>query len=435
MVSITGMGVQCAVAHGVQEFDEALRDGRSGITFEDPVPGLPKVLGLRGRLPRSPEKVLAERYAAGRFRGMDEALFRTLRTLVRRASRSIGFSLLAAVEAWGQARLGRVTDRRRIALVIAGSNLSQQLSFAMAEKYRKDPAYVSARYAHQFWDSDLLGVVSEGLDVRGEGMTVSGASAAGNVGLIQGMRLIRSGCADVCLVVAGMQELSDVELMAFANLGALGGEGANVDPARCNRPFDAGHDGFVYGEGAAALVLESTTVAQERGATTLAVLDDGVSALDGSHLTQPSQEGEEFVMGEVLRRCRVDTGKLDLISAHATSTPLGDETEAAAIRALLGERAGRPWVNATKSLVGHCLGPASAIEAIACVLQMRGGYVHPNVNLAEPITRELRLAPPRRTAAVIRRALNNAFGFGGINTALLLRSAQAAAHVPDIRKD
>lgn len=266
-------------------------------------------------------------------------------------------------------------------------------------------------------------------------MTVSGASAAGNVGLIQGMRLIRSGCADVCLVVAGMQELSDVELMAFANLGALGGEGANVDPARCNRPFDAGHDGFVYGEGAAALVLESTTVAQERGATTLAVLDDGVSALDGSHLTQPSQEGEEFVMGEVLRRCRVDTGKLDLISAHATSTPLGDETEAAAIRALLGERAGRPWVNATKSLVGHCLGPASAIEAIACVLQMRGGYVHPNVNLAEPITRELRLAPPRRTAAVIRRALNNAFGFGGINTALLLRSAQAAAHVPDIRKD
>lgn len=417
MVTVTGMGVQCAVAHDIREFDRALRAGRSGITFEDPPLGLPRPLGFRGRLIRSPESVLAARDS------LDDSLRPKVRALSRRTSRSVRYSLLAAVEAYAQAGLGVIADRRRIALVVAGSNLSNQLSFTMSEKYRKDPGYVSPRYAHQLWDSDLLGIVSECLDIRGEGMTVGGASAAGNLGLIHGMRLIRSGYADICLVVAGMQELSEVDLMAFVNLGALGGKREDSTPATCCRPFDAGHDGFIYGEGAAAMVLESASAARDRGEHALAYLRNGISALDGHHLTQPSQAGEEFVMREVLEQAGVAPGEIDLVSAHATSTPLGDKTESAAIRAALGSAAQRPWVNATKSLLGHCLGPAATLEAIACVLQMRGGYVHPNLNLTDPVSRELRFAPPRRTAASIGYALNNSFGFGGINTTLLLQSA------------
>jgi malonyl-ACP decarboxylase len=414
MVTITGMGVQCAVAHGLDEFDQALRAGRSGITFADPGLGLPRTLGFRGRLTRGPEATLGQR----------------LESLTRRTSRSIRYSLLAAVEAYERAGLDAIADRRRIAVLVAGSNLTHQLSFAMSEKYRKDPAYVSPRYAHQLWDSDLLGIVSEALDIRGEGMTVGGASAGGNLGLIQGMRLVRSGTADVCLVVAGMQDLSEVELMALANLGALGGKNEQTDPAdpahpaTCSRPFDARHDGFVLGDGAAAMVLETETAEQDEDRA-LARIREGVSALDGHHLTRPSQEGEEFVMREVLARAGVEAGEIDLVSAHATSTPLGDETEAAAIHAVLGggpSGPSGPWVNATKALVGHCLGPAATLEAIACVLQMRGGYVHPNPHLKQPITSALRFAPPRPAAASIGYALNNSFGFGGINTSLLLQS-------------
>lgn len=171
------------------------------------------------------------------------------------------------------------------------------------------------------------------------------------------------------------------------------------------------------------MVLESASAARDRGEHALAYLRNGISALDGHHLTQPSQAGEEFVMREVLEQAGVAPGEIDLVSAHATSTPLGDKTESAAIRAALGSAAQRPWVNATKSLLGHCLGPAATLEAIACVLQMRGGYVHPNLNLTDPVSRELRFAPPRRTAASIGYALNNSFGFGGINTTLLLQSA------------
>ncbi|MGP3972003.1 beta-ketoacyl synthase N-terminal-like domain-containing protein [Streptomyces sp. 6N223] len=417
MVTITGMGVQCAVAHDLDDLDRALRGGRSGITFEDPGLGLPRTLGFRGRLTRDPDSLLAEP-------PHDERRDR-LRALTRRAGRSIRYSLLAAAQAYHHAGLDAVADRRRISVLVAGSNLSHQLTHAMSEKFRKDPAYVSPRYAHQMWDSDLLGVVSEALSIRGEGMTVGGASAGGNLGLIQGMRLIRSGAADVCLVVAGMQELSDVELAALANLGALGALGGRsedadpADPAACCRPFDARHDGFVLGEGAAAIVLESG----ERATAPLAHLREGVSALDGHHLTQPSREGEEFVMREVLARAGVAAGEIGLVSAHATGTPLGDDTEAEAIRAVFGPApAGGPWVNATKSLLGHCLGPAATLEAIACVLQMRGGYVHPNPNLTHPAIPGPRYAPARQTAASITYALNNSFGFGGINTSLLLQS-------------
>lgn len=435
MVNITGMGVLCATALDVESFDEALRTGRTGVSFADPGPGLPKALGLRARLPAGLEPVVKERADALRLSGMDDKVVDRVVALASGVSRSAGYSLLAAVEAYERAGLAAIADRRRVALVVAGSNFTHELSFRMAERFRNEPNYVSPRYAHQFWDSDMLGVVSEALDIHGEGMTVAGASAAGNIGLIQGMRLIQSGCADACLVVAAMQDLSDVELMSFANLGALAVPRVATEPERCCCPFDVGHQGFVFGEGVAAIVLEAADVTGVRGVEPLAVLRDGASALDGHHLTQPSQDGQEFVMREALRRSGVDVGEVDLVSAHATSTPLGDKVESKAIGAVLGALPRRPWVNATKSLIGHCLGPASMIEAIACVLQMRGGYVHPNANLTEPITDELRFAPVTSVAADIRYALSNSFGFGGINTSILLESTAAATAAPGARKE
>src|SRR5699024_11406680 len=143
-----------------------------------------------------------------------------------------------AVDGVWEAMTRTIEDRRLIAVVGAGENLPLQLSFTMTEKFRKDPSYVSPRYAYQFCDSELIGVVSEVMEILGEGTSVSGASASGNLALLRGMELIRTGCAESCLVVAGMQELSAVELMAFANLGALGGYRPGADPSASNRPFE-----------------------------------------------------------------------------------------------------------------------------------------------------------------------------------------------------
>jgi len=389
---------------------------------------------MRARICGDPESVFAER-VNDLFPSTDLGVRRKAQTILRRVSHPTGFSLLAALEAGSEAMTGTIEDRRRIALVVAGENLSRQLSFTMTEKFRKDPSYVSPRYAYQFWDSELIGVVSEVMEILGEGTSVSGASASGNLALLRGMELIRTGCADTCLVVAGMQELSAVELMAFANLGALGGYRPGADPSASNRPFDAAHDGFVLGDGAAAMVLDSPAALARRGARPLAYLQGGASALDGHHQTRPSREGEEFVMREALRRSNVEPRDIDLVSAHATGTPLGDETEAAAIGSVLGAKAEGPWVNATKSLLGHCLASAGLIEAVACVLQMRGGYAHANANLVRPITEDIRFVSRQRVPATIHYALNNSFGFGGINTALVLRSAGPPGAWPHTRRD
>lgn len=140
-------------------------------------------------------------------------------------------------------------------------------------------------------------------------------------------------------------------------------------------------------------------------------------------------------MREALRRSNVEPRDIDLVSAHATGTPLGDETEAAAIGSVLGAKAEGPWVNATKSLLGHCLASAGLIEAVACVLQMRGGYAHANANLVRPITEDIRFVSRQRVPATIHYALNNSFGFGGINTALVLRSAGPPGAWPHTRRD
>ncbi|WEV28970.1 beta-ketoacyl synthase N-terminal-like domain-containing protein [Streptomyces sp. 71268] len=426
-VAITGLGVQCALGSDVEEFTAALRAGTSGVTYERPGPDLPATLGVVARQRRTPAETLAEHSST-----VEPELRERLRPLLSRATRTKQHSLLAAVQAWSQAGLpaggdlGRTElDATRAGLVVAGGNQAHRLYQEMGDKYRKAPSFVRPSYAIDLWDSDLLGTASELFGVLGEGVTTGGASAAGNVGLVTGFRLVRAGYVDACLVIAPMTELSPVEQMAFFNLGALGAKTVQEPAHERSRPFDTGHDGFVYGEGAAALVLESVEHAAARGARPLAHMLGGAVALHGSRLSSPSRADEVRVMRRALADAGVTSAQVDYVNAHATSTPQGDEAEAEALRELLGEHVGQPWVNATKSLTGHCLGAAAAIEAVACVQQLRLGFVHPNANLREPIpaAAPLRLAPAQPVAARPRHALSNAFGFGGINTSVVFGAA------------
>jgi 3-oxoacyl-[acyl-carrier-protein] synthase II len=199
----------------------------------------------------------------------------------------------------------------------------------------------------------------------------------------------------------------------------------NDDPEGASRPFDKGRDGFVPGEGAGVVVLESLEHASARGATILAELVGYGATADASHITLPAPGGIGAVRAarRALAKAGLDAESIDHVNAHATSTPEGDRSELQAIATIFGEHAGRLSITANKSMVGHTLGAAGAIEAIVTVLTIRESCVPPTINLVDPddAAEGLDLTPLRAQRRDVRTAMSNSFGFGGQNTALILR--------------
>lgn len=413
-VVVTGMGVVTAAGHNVTEFSGALKQGRSGIRqLSDSTP-LPLEMGAL-LTDFSVEKAL------GKLNDISEHLHHKASSFARRAPLSVQASVVSAAEAWQQAQVTAAEfDPTRISLMVAGHNLNRWESHALQQKYQDDLEYLPPRYGVQFLDTDQVGTLSELLEIHGEGMTMGGASASGNVALIQGCRLIGWGVADVCVVVGALMNLSPLELQALRSTGALGGKAISSASKAC-RPFDQDREGFIYGQGSGCLILEDAESAARRGVEPLVALAGYGMKLDGNRLTDPNAMGEAEAMRRALQSAGVSSGAVDYINTHGTSSQLGDEAEIAAIRELFGEAAGSIWLNSTKSLTGHCLTAAGVIEAVATIIQMKEGFLHPNLNLKRPLDATCRFVGPQSQPAAIQVALSNSFGFGGINTAVLLR--------------
>jgi malonyl-ACP decarboxylase len=410
-VVVTGLGVVCALGRTVPEFADALRAGRCGVTEVDGEP-----------VAHAPAVDPAD--AADRA-GLPERRRRAVRAAAARAPEPVLAALSAATEAWAAARAEGAVPGERVGLVVGGHNLTGWYAHRHHDTFTREPAYLPARYALQIQDTDHVGTVSEAFGVKGEGYTVGGSSASGTVALVHGARLVRHGVVDLCLVLGAMVRLAPPERASLARLGVL-----TRDPPA--RPFDRGRSGFVPGEGTACLVLESPDHAARRGAPPLAELAGCGQALDANRYADPDVAGEVRAMRQALADAGVDSCDVDYVNAHATATPAGDDAEAAALRTVFGSTgpggpadrpaAGGPWVNATKALVGHCLSAAGAVEAVATVVQLRDGFLHPNPHLADPVDASLRLVGRVAVPARTRYAVSNSFGFGGINSSVVLRS-------------
>jgi len=413
-VAITGLGVVTAAGQGLAAFGAALEAGQTGIAPCPPDSNAPVMYG--GLLTAFDLK------AGLMTLGEDTAgLYQKALGFARRAPLSVQASVLSAVEAWQQAQLTtRHIDASQVSLVVGGQNLSQGYGYTMQQKYEEAPEYLPPRYGLHFLDTDHVGTLSELLDIHGEGFTVGGASASGNVGLVHGHRLVQWGMAEVCVVVGALFDLSPVESQAFAALGALGGKTIK-EAARACRPFDQQREGFVYGQGSGCLILESETSANARGVRPLAELAGGSLVLDGNRLSDPSPSGEAQAMRKALQMAKLSPSDVAYVNTHGTASILGDMTEIAALKEIFGAELPRVWLNSTKSLTGHCLTAAGAIEAIATILQMNHGFVHPNLNLEQPIDETCRFVGQERQSATIDVALSNSFGFGGINSSIVLK--------------
>ncbi|MDQ6796255.1 MAG: beta-ketoacyl-ACP synthase II, partial [Chloroflexota bacterium] len=265
------------------------------------------------------------------------------------------------------------------------------------------------------------GQIAISFGMTGPNFATASACATGGHAIGEAWETIRRGDAEV--MVAGGSEAGIYEALigGFCAMRALSTR--NDDPEGASRPFDKGRDGFVIGEGAGVLFLEALEHADERGAEPLAELVGYGATADASHITLPAPGGIGAVRAarRALEKAGLKAADIDHINAHATSTPEGDKTELQAIRTIFGDDAGRVAISAQKSMIGHTLGAAGALEAIATIQAIRTGCIPPTINLDDPddAAAGLDLTPNTAARRDVRAAMSNSFGFGGQNTALV----------------
>ena len=408
-VVVTGLGAITPVGADVPSTWESLLAGRSGVTSltEDLYQDLPA------------------RIAA--WAAADPATLID-RVQARRLDRCEQFALVAAREAWADAGSPEVPPERLGVVVSSGIGGVASTLKAYDTLKEKGWSRLSPFTVPMLMPNGSAGWLSIELGARAGVHTTVSACASGAEAIGYAMEMIRSGRADV--VVAGGTEAAIIPLniAAFAAMRALSTR--NDEPERASRPFDRGRDGFVLGEGAGMVVLESAEHAARRGATVYAIAAGVGYSSDAHHIAQPDPDATGVVRAieHALADAHVNAEQVAHVNAHATSTPAGDIVECQAIATALGPAAGGVVISATKSMTGHLLGGAGAVESVAAILALRERVAPPTINLDDPddnagmqIATEPTKLQQRSDAPMA--VLNNSFGFGGHNVALAFTAA------------
>ncbi len=403
-VVVTGLGATSPVGGDVATTWQALLDGRSGVAV----------------LAHPWADQLAARIAAEVAVDPTEVLDRVK---ARRLDRSGQLALVAALEAWEDSGLAGAVDPERLAVSVAsGIGGVQTLLTNDAALREKGPRRVSPLAIPMLMPNSPAANVGLAVGAKAGVHTPVSACASGNEAIALGLDLIRLGRADVVVCGGTEAAVHPLPMAAFAQMMALSKR--NDDPEVASRPWDKARDGFVLGEGGASIVLESEEHARARGATIYAELAGAGITSDSHDIAQPDPAGLGATRAMKLALSSGDLAPGDIVhvNAHATSTPQGDVAEALAIRSALGEST-EAIVTSTKSMTGHLLGAAGALESVATILALRDRVIPPTINLTDPEDVGLDLAATQRTLpAGDLAALNNSFGFGGHNVALAFRS-------------
>ena len=349
------------------------------------------------------------------------------RVKARRLDRSGQLALVAALEAWADSGLADAgVDPERLGVAMASGIGGVQTLLTNYDLLKeKGPRRVSPLAIPMLMPNSPAANVGLAIGAKAGVHTPVSACASGNEAIALGIDMIRLGRADVVVVGGTEAAVHALPMAAFGQMMALSKR--NDDPERASRPWDKGRDGFVLGEGAAVLVLESEEHAKARGAKVYAEAAGAGVTADSHDIAQPDPAGlgATRAMKFALREAGLESTDIAHINAHATSTPQGDLAEALAIKNALGEKAAESAVlTSTKSMTGHLLGAAGALESIAVVLALHDRVVPPTINLDDPEDIGLDVASEKRTLPDgDLAALNNSFGFGGHNVAIAFRSA------------
>jgi len=410
-VVITGMGVVSIVGTGLTAYWEALKAGKSGIRRITQFDASSFPCQIAGEVPDFAVENYMDRKEARRVPRSAQMAFAAATLAVKDA----GFSSPLpqperAGVAFGTAIGGmeRVDEGIRI---IRGQSYDRLNPFVVPTSLPNTSAYL----------------ISQGFQCLGPTVTVGTACATGTQAVGEGLEMIRRGAADI--VIAGGTEglIQDYAIGGFCAMRALP-VSYNDDPQRASRPFDKNREGFVFSEGAAALILESLEHAQARGARIYAELAGQASSSDGFHMAQPDPEaaGPTRAMRWAIADAGLTPQQIDYINAHGTSTPLNDLTETKAIKAVFGEHAYQLKISSIKSMLGHAMGASGALEAIASAMTLYEGVIPPTINYQTPDPDlDLDYTPNQAVQANPQAALSNSFGLGGQNACIVLKKFQS----------
>ena len=404
-VVITGMGAVTPVGNDVQTFWESLKAGKCGI-------------GPITKFDVSDYKVKL----AAEVKDFDVTQYVDKRE-ARRMDVNCHFALAAAQQAVDQAGLKEGNFDPYRTGVIYGSGVG---GLAVAEEEipklkEKGPGRVSPLCIPEMIANMAAAYISMRFGFKGENFCPVSACATANHSIGEAMRAIRHGYQDIVLCGGTENGIIPIALAGFSNMKALH---TGDDPTCASIPFDARRSGFVMGEGAGCLVLESLTHAQARGATILAEVAGYGASGDAYHITSPAPEGD--AAARAIRGAIEDAGltpaDVDYINAHGTSTPLNEKYETIAIKKAFGDAAYKVKVSSTKSMTGHLLGGAAAVEAIACVMAIRDGVIPPTIGYQEPDPEcDLDITPNEAVHMPVNVAISNSLGFGGHNACILIK--------------
>lgn len=404
-VVITGIGAVTPIGIGKEAYWEALKTGVVGVDLITSFDTTEYVTKIAAEVKDfEPDQFMAKKEA-------------------KRMDRYTQFAVAASKLAIDDSKLDLdKIDADRFGVVI-GSGIGGLLTLEEEHKklLEKGPGRVSPFMIPMMISNMATGVVSMTFNAKGPNYSVVTACATGTNAIGEAFKLIQRGDADLMMAGGTEASITPLGVAGFCSMKAMSTR--NDDPKTASRPFDKDRDGFVMGEGAGVLILESLDHALERGATIYGEVVGFGSTADAYHITSPAPDGEGAArsMRMAIREAGIDAGAIGYVNAHGTSTPYNDKFETMAINTVFGDHAKDLMVSSTKSMTGHLLGASGAVEAIACLLALHQGFVHGTMNI-ENVDPELNLnyLPNKGVEANIDYALSNSLGFGGHNATLVL---------------
>jgi 3-oxoacyl-[acyl-carrier-protein] synthase II len=403
-VVVTGLGMINSVGHDKEDSFDAIIKGECGIdkiTIFDP------------------EKFSAQ--IAGEVKDFDPTVVMDKKE-VKKADRFIHFGLKAAKEAMNDAKIDDSIDRDSFGISCAsGIGGLPAIENNSLVCHNRGPRRISPFFIPSALVNMLGGFISIAQKLRGPNLSCVTACAAGTHAIAEATKTIMLGGANRMLVVGAESAICPVGIGGFASMKALSTR--NDEPKKASRPFDATRDGFIMGEGAGALVLESLESAIERGAKIYAeVIGFGESG-DANHITTPTMDGPLRAMRAAYKMA--GEPKIDYINAHGTSTPVNDKNETAAIKELFGGKENCPPISSTKGQIGHCLGAAGSIEAVISIMAMERGIIPPTINYENPDENcDLDYVTEGARESELNVVMSNSFGFGGTNGVVIFKKYQ-----------
>lgn len=401
-VVITGMGIYSCIGKNLEEVKASLYEGKSGIKIdEERIP-----FGYRSPLTGMVEKP-----------NLKKALSRRQRVSLGQEGE---YAYVATVEALNNAKIDQdFLDNNEVGILYGNDSTAQSVIDSVDKiREKKDTTLVGSGAIFQAMNSSVTMNLSTIFKLKGINFTISAACASGSHSIGMAYQLIKSGMQD-CVICGGAQEINKVAMGSFDGLGVFS---KNLEsPSEASRPFDSNRDGLVPSGGGATLVVESYESAVKRGAPILGeIIAYGFSS-NGDHISTPNVDGPARAMQKAIDQANINPNEIDYVNAHATSTPVGDANEAKAIHQVFGDNG--PYVSSTKSMTGHECWMAGASEVIYSMLMMHNGFIAPNINLETPDESASKLNLVSKTIEQkINVFLSNSFGFGGTNSALIIKN-------------